>query len=78
MAVEVNRELVWRLIGSVQQMSDAFQNKYEQEAHAIVKDLKGTKWEPVIGPERNETTVPRPNLVLGLLALALFAIWRLR
>lgn len=66
------------LHGSVRQMSDTFQNKYEQEAHAIVEDLKGTKWEPVIGLERNETTALRPNLVLGLLVLALFAIWRLR
>jgi MYXO-CTERM domain-containing protein len=60
-------------------MSDTFRNKYEQEAHAIVEDLKGTKWQPVIGPDRNEATASRtPNLVMGLLALALLAIWRLR
>jgi hypothetical protein len=60
-------------------MDETFQNKYEKEAHEIVEGLRGTRWEAAIGPDQNRTMVSRtPNFVLGLLALAVLAIWRLR
>jgi hypothetical protein len=62
-------------------MAEEFKNKYEKEAQQLVEGLQGTKWEAAISPEgdHSDATGTRSSgFLYGLLALTLFAIWRLR